>query len=77
MFFRRRLFRERPGEHELGLEHGVDVVDEAVESGGQEAMDRMLDPALDIGDGAPCVALKPSSIERLGNDAELDNEVLR
>ncbi|HZZ21452.1 MAG TPA: YdcF family protein [Roseiarcus sp.] len=34
-------------------------------------MDRMLDPALDVGNGAPCVALIPSSIERFGNDAEL------
>ena len=61
VLFRRRLFRERPRQHELGLEHGVEVVDEAVEGGGHEAMDRMLDPALDVGDGASGVALVPSS----------------
>ena len=75
-FSRRRLFRERPGQHELGLEHGVEVVYEAVEGGCQEAMDWMLDPALDVGDGAPRIALIPSSVERLSGDAELDDEVI-
>ena len=39
-------------------------------------MDRMLDPALDVGNGATGIALIPSSIERLGYDAELDDEVV-
>ena len=76
MLFRRRLFRERPGQHELGLEHCVEVVDDAVEGRRQEAMDRMLDPALDVGNGASGIALIPSPVERLGDDAELDDEVV-
>ena len=77
MLFRRRLFRERPGQHELGLEHGVEVVDEPVEGRRHPPFHRMLDPALDVGDGAPGVALVPGSVERLGGDAELDDEIVR
>ena len=43
---------------------------------GQEAMDRMPDPALDVGNGAPRVALVPSPVEGLGSDAELDDQVV-
>jgi hypothetical protein len=32
-------------------------------------MDRMLDPALDVGNGAPCVALVPSPVESFGGEA--------
>jgi hypothetical protein len=36
----------------------------------------MLDPALTVGDGAPGVALIPASVQGLGGDAELDDEVV-
>lgn len=36
----------------------------------------MLDPTLDVGDKASCIALVPSSVEPLGGDAELDSEVV-
>jgi hypothetical protein len=36
----------------------------------------MLNPALDVGDDAPGVALVPSTVERLGGDAELDDEIV-
>ena len=75
MLLDRGLFRERPRQHEFGFEHGVEGVDEPVQRRRQISMDRMLDPALDVGDGLPSVAFVPSSIERLGGDAELDNEV--
>jgi len=48
VFLGRGLFRKRPGQHELGLEHGVGVV----------------------------VALIPGSVQRLGGDAELNDEVV-
>ena len=76
VLFGRRLFGERPGQHELGLEHGVEVVDEPVQGRRQISMDRVLNPALDVGDGAPGVALVPGPVERLGGDAELDDEVV-
>ena len=37
---------------------------------------RVLNPALDVGDDPPGVALVPSPVERLGGDAELDDEVV-
>src|ERR1700722_9091676 len=37
---------------------------------------RVLNPALDVGDDPPGIALIPSPIERLGSDAELDDEIL-
>ena len=38
VLFGRRIFGERPGQHELGLEHGVGVLDHAVEGGGQKRL---------------------------------------
>jgi hypothetical protein len=72
----RSLFRERPREHELGLEHGVEVVDEPIEGGGQEATNWVLNPALDIADRASGVPLIPRPVQRLSGDAELDDEIV-
>ena len=72
----RRFFGERPGQHELGLEHRVGVLDHAVEGCGHPAIDRVLNPALDVGDDPPRVALVPGPVERLGGDAELDDEIV-
>ena len=52
------------------------VLDQAVEGCGHPAVDRMLNPALDVGDDAPGVALVPGTVERLGGDAELDDEIV-
>jgi hypothetical protein len=56
-------------------EHGVDAVDESVQRRGEISMDRVLDPALDVGDGSASVAFVSVPVERLGGDAKLDNEV--
>ena len=63
MLLRWPFFREGPWQHELGLEHSVEVVDEPVERGGQEATDRVLNPALDVINGASGVPLIPGSVE--------------
>ena len=76
VLFGRRLFRKRPGQRELGLEDGVELVDETIEGRRHPTFHWMLDPALTVGDGAPCVALIPASVQRLRDDAELDNEVI-
>ena len=34
-------------------------------------------PALGVGDGPPGIALIPSPVERLGGDAQLDDEIIR
>ena len=39
-------------------------------------MDRMLNPALDVGDDPSGIALIPAPVERLGGDAELDDEIV-
>jgi hypothetical protein len=77
VLFGRRLFGERPGQRKLGLEHRIEIIDESVERRGHLPFDRMLHPALDVGDGAPGVALIPASVQRLGDDPELDNQVPR
>ncbi len=76
VFFRSRFFRERPGQHELGFEHRVGVLDHAVEGCGHPPVDRMLNPALNVADGSSGVALIPGPIQRFGGDAELDDEIV-
>ena len=39
-------------------------------------MDRMLNPALDVADDPSGIALIPATVERLGGDAELDDEIV-
>ena len=39
-------------------------------------MDRMLNPALDVADDPSGIALIPAAVERLGGDAELDDEIV-
>ena len=72
----RRLFGERPGQHELGFEYGVEIVHEPVQGRRQIPMHRVLNPALDVSDHAPSAPLVPGSVERLCGDAELDDEIV-
>src|ERR1700722_4340421 len=51
-------------------------VDQPVQRRRQISMDRVLDPALDVGDGSPGIALVPSPVQRLGGDTELDDEIV-
>jgi hypothetical protein len=64
-----------PGQHKFGLEHRVELIHESVQRRCQISMDWVLDPALDVGYGSPSVAFVPASVQRLGGDAVLDNEV--
>jgi hypothetical protein len=47
-----------------------------VERGGQEVMHRVLNPALDVANGASGVPLIPGPVQRLGGGAELDEQVV-
>ena len=76
-FSRGRLFRERPREHELGLEHGPGALDHAVQGGGQKPDHRVLHPPLNFRDDLAGVALVPMPIERFGSHPELHGEVAR
>ena len=76
MLFGSRLFGERPRQHELGFEYGVEIVDEPVQGRRQVPMDRVPNPALNVRYGPPSIALVPSPVQRLGGDAELDDEIV-
>ena len=45
VLFGRRLFGERPGQHELGLEHRVEVVDEPVQGRRQDSDAQGAEPS--------------------------------
>ena len=77
MFLGRRLFRERPGQHEFGLEDRPSALDDAVERGGHPADHGMPDPALDGFDDLPGRALVPEPVQGLSRHPELDDEVRR
>jgi hypothetical protein len=57
-----RTFGERPGEHELGLEHRPGTLDHAVQGGCQKPDHWMLDPPLDRCDHLAGVALVPMPV---------------
>src|ERR1700722_6800784 len=76
MLLRRHFLGERPGQHELGFEYGVEVIDEPVQGCRQVPMDRVPDPALNVRYGPPSIALVPSPVQRLGGDAQLDDKVV-
>ena len=40
------------------------------------SMDRVSNPALNVGYGPPSIALVPSPVQRLGGDAQLDDKVV-
>jgi hypothetical protein len=75
VLFDRSFFRERPWQHELGLEHRSRPLDHAVEGCRHPAVDRMANAALHVGNGMARIALLPCPIEGLGDHAELDDEV--
>ena len=75
MLFRRRLFRERPRQHEFGFEHRAIALDDAVQRRSHPADHRVADPALDIFDDLPGRALVPLPIEVFGREPELDDQV--
>src|SRR6478672_9575913 len=75
VLFGGRLFREGPGQHELGFENSSNPFDDAVEGRRHPRNGRVLDQTLDISDGSASVALIPASVEVLGDLSELHDEV--
>jgi hypothetical protein len=71
------FFRERPRQHEFGLEHRASALDHAVERGRHPADYWVPNPALDVLDDLPGRTLVPAPIDRLGGHPELDYEVCR
>jgi hypothetical protein len=71
----RGLLRERPGQHEFGLEDRPAARDNPVNGRPHPAEHGMPEPMLNAFDGLPGVALVPMPIERFSHQAELDDEV--
>jgi hypothetical protein len=69
------FLRERPGQHELGLEHGFCALHDAVEGCRHPGNGRMLDLALDVDDAPAGVALVPGAVELFGGGPKLHDEV--
>ena len=70
------FLRERPGQHEFGLEYRPSAVHNAVQRGRHPADHRMPHPALDVLDDFSGRPFVPAPIEGLGRRAELDDEVV-
>ena len=75
VLFGRRFFRERPRQHELGLEHRPGPLDHAVEGGRHPAEYGMPDPALDVRDDLRRSCARTRPVEVLGHDPELDDQI--
>ena len=77
MFFGSRLFRERPWQHELGLEDCPSGRNPAVQRGRHPPQREMPELLLHVREDLPGIGLIPAPIELLGGHAELDDEVAR
>ena len=73
----RAFLRERPWQHELGLEDGAGSLDHAVQCCRHPALDRMKHLPLHLGDDLAGIPLVPVPVEMLGHGAELDDQVCR
>ena len=76
MFLGRGFLGEGPGKHELGLEHGRLLLDEAIEGGAHPVDPQMAGEALHGSKPPSCLPLKPaSSVQDFGCTAELHEEL--
>src|SRR5262249_61328389 len=75
IFLGRRLFRERPGQHELGLEHRTRCFDSAIEGSRHPTQYWMPDLPLDVREHLTGIGLKPAPIEALRSDPKLHDEI--
>ena len=70
-------FRERPRQHELGLEHGAGFLDQPIQRGGHPGHGPVDHMALDVADPVAGVELVPAAVEVFGDQAELDDQDAR
>src|SRR6516225_5915458 len=75
MLFRGRLLRERPGQHEFGLENGPAARHHPIKGRPHPPEYWMHEPMLNAFYGLLGIALVPMPIEGLSRYAELDDEV--
>ena len=72
-----RFLRERPGQHELGLENRPGGLDPAVKRGRHPSDRWVPDLPLDVGDDLTGIGLVPAPVQLLCGQAELDDKVAR
>jgi hypothetical protein len=77
VFLGRRFLRERPRQHELGLEHRIAALDAAIQSRRHPAQCRMTDSFLNIGNHLPRIGLIPAAIEFFGRKSKLHYQISR
>src|SRR5262249_28225056 len=75
VLFGGRLFREGPGQHELGFEDDSSSFDDSVEGRRHPRDGRVLHQALDISDSSAGIPLIPASVEVLGDLPKLYDEI--
>src|SRR5690349_5914004 len=75
IFLGRGFLRERPGQHELGLEHRLTALDPAIQRRPHPAQHRMTDSLLNVRDHLPGIGLVPATIKVLRSEPELDNKI--
>ena len=76
IFLRRRLLRERPWQHELGLEH-VATIHPPVKRCRHPSKRRMAPPHLHVGDDFAGLGLVPAPVQVLSSQAQLDRQISR
>jgi hypothetical protein len=77
VLLRGRLFRERPGQHELGLIDRACDADDPVQRRAHPLVDRVSDMPLGILHQLTGIELIPAPVQVLRREPELDDEVTR
>ena len=73
----RGFLRERPRQHEFGLEDRITALHAAVERRAHPAQHWVADLTLDVDDRLAGIGLIPAPVQVLGRQTELDDEVAR
>src|SRR5260370_5176492 len=77
MLLSRGFLRERPRQHELGLENRPAARDNAIKGRTHPPEHRMTELMLHAFHGLPGIALVPVSVEGFGDESKLDDEIAR
>jgi hypothetical protein len=75
VFLGRAFLRERPWQHELGLEHRITALHASIQSRAHPAQHGVADLTLDVDDHLSGIGLIPASVQLLGRNPELHDEI--
>src|SRR5260370_23501414 len=77
MLLSRGFLRERPRQHELGLENRPAARDNAIKGRTHPPEHRMTELMVHAFDGLPGIALVPVSVQGFADESRLDDEIAR